>query len=186
MSKTIAFLGIDLGTTSSAALIHAKGRTAKVRFPGEGYSLANIVYWPDGETPLVGKKAIRAASNHPKFLYALFERRMNDDANGQLYGGHSAVELTSVLLREIIRVACKSKPEIELYLTGKRPRDGLLIGILHPDSGGIQQTDGIREAGKLAGIEFDACIPESDLAAFRLLKEKHNRVNQRDSIGFGF
>ena len=182
MSSTIA-LGIDLGTTNSTASIKSNGRITEFSFPGEGPQLASVVYWPDGEAPLVGQKAIRAAYKHPEVLYAHFKRRMYDDAYNQVYGGHSAVELTSVLIREIIQVVCKSDPEIELYLSGQRPRDGLVIGVTHPASWGVHQTDGIREAGKLAGIEIDAFIPEPAAAAYRLLEEKQHRVSQNDLIG---
>lgn len=182
MSSTIA-LGIDLGTTNSTASIKSSGRITEISFPGEGPQLASVVYWPDGEAPLVGQKAIRAAYKQPEFLYAHFKRRMYDDAYSQVYGGHSAVELTSVLIREIIQVVCKSDPEIALYLSGQRPRDGLVIGVTHPASWGVHQTDGIREAGKLAGIEIDAFIPEPAAAAYRLLEEKQHRVSQNDLIG---
>ena len=49
--------------------------------------------------------------------------------------------------------------------------------------GAYHQTDGIREAGKLAGIEIDAFIPEPAAAAYRLLEEKQHRVSQNDLIG---
>ena len=98
MSSTIA-LGIDLGTTNSTASTKSNGRITETRFPGEGSQVASVVYWPGGEAPLVGQKAIRAAYKHPEFLYSHFKRRMYDDAYSQVYGGHSAVELTSVLIR---------------------------------------------------------------------------------------
>jgi hypothetical protein len=181
MSSAIA-LGIEMGATHTMAFIETKERSKEVKFPGEGYRLGNRVYWPDGKVPLVGKKAIRAARNHPEFLYSLFEQRMNDDANSRVNGGHSAVELTSVLIREIIRVVCKLEPAIELYLSGQRPRSGLMIGLIHPVTGGVYQTDGFREAGELAGIKFDACVPDSGEDVDHLLEDMIEHVNHYDSI----
>lgn len=74
-------------------------------------------------------------------------------------------------------------PEIQLYLTGQKPRDGLVFGVTHPASWGVHQIDGLREAGRLAGIEIDAFIPEPVAAAYRLIEEKQHRIKQNDLIG---
>ena len=187
--SSIISLRIELGTKYSTASIKSKGRVTRVRFPGEGYKLAHFVYWPDGETPVVGKYAIRAAFNHPKYFYALSERWMIDDANNQVHGGHSAVELASVLIEEVVFVACESKPEIEHCLSGQLPRDRLEIEVTHPDIWGSHQTDAIRQACELFDIEIDSfnpqpvAFPEPAATDTRLLEEIQRCVNQHDSIG---
>ncbi|MCC7334654.1 MAG: Hsp70 family protein [Pirellulaceae bacterium] len=176
-------LGIDLGTTFSAVSIKANGRITEASFPGEGPQLASVVYWADGESPTVGQKGVRAAYKHPEFLYTHFKRRMYDDANNPAYGGHSAIELSAEVLRELLKVIRKSYPDIQQHLDGSKPREHLVIGVTHPASWGVHQTDGIREAGRLAGFEIDAFIPEPNAAAYRLLEETQHHVSQGDLIG---
>ena len=58
-----------------------------------------------------------------------------------------------------------------------------MLGVTHPASWGVHLIDGLREAGRLAGIEIDAFIPEPVAAAYRLIEEKQHRIKQNDLIG---
>lgn len=175
MSSAIA-LGIDLRRTFSTACIKSNGKITSVRLSRDGYRMENLVYWPRDANPIVGRKAIRAAYHHPKFMYALFDGRMNYDEKNQADGGRSVVELASVLIQEIIRAVCKSQPEIGRYVTGQRPRDGLVIGVVTPASWEGHQTEAIGEAVKSAGTEIDTFIPDRSAADFLLPEEKRDAL----------
>lgn len=181
MSNKIS-LGIDVGTTNSAISILKNGRNAEVTIPGEGPQLQSAVYWPDGEKPKVGRSAYRAAFKNPEFLYTHFKRRMYDEPRAPVYGGHTAIELTAEIIRELVKVACKSDPEIQQHLESSKARQELIVCLTHPASYGIQQTDDLREAGRLAGIEIDHFMPEPAAAGYRLLEEYQHLVNQNNRL----
>ncbi len=182
MSNKIC-LALDLGTTNSAIAIHKNGRTEELTIPGEGPQLQSVVFWPDGENPKIGRSAKRAAFKNPQFLFTHFKRRMYDEPRAPVYGGHTAIELTAEIIRELVKVACKSAPEIQQHLDGTRSREDLIVCLTHPASYGIQQTDALREAGRLAGIKIDYFMPEPVAAGYRLLQEYQHRFKQNDRLG---
>jgi len=181
MSNKIC-LAFDVGTTNSAISVMKNGRITEITIPGEGSQLQSAVYWPDGEKPKVGRSAFRAGYKSPEFLHTHFKRRMYDEPRAPVYGGHTAIELTAEIIRELVKVACKSDPEIQQHLVGTKPRQDLVVCVTHPASYGIQQTDDLREAGRLAGIEIDHFMPEPAAAGYRLLEEYQHLVLQHNYL----
>ncbi len=182
--STKTSLGIDLGTTNSTASKMSNGRIEEFSFPGEGPQLLSAVSFPDeeGKKELVGQKAFRAAYKNPENLFTHFKRRMYDAATDPVYGGRTAIMLFALILQGILNVVRKSDPEIAQYLDGTKLREELVVTITHPANWGVQQQDWLRDAGRLAGIEIDAFIPEPVAAAYRLLEEKSHRIQQNNLL----
>ncbi len=175
-------LVFDVGTTNSAISTMKNGRLSEISIPGEGLQLPSAVFWSEGDAPKVGSNGFRSAFKNPECLHTHFKRRMYDEPGAPVYGGHTAIQLTGEIIRELIKIACKSDPEIQQHLDGSKPRNGLIICVTHPASYGIQQTDCLREAGQLAGIDIDHFMPEPAAAGYRLVEEYQHLIKQNDLI----
>lgn len=173
-------VGIDIGSTNSALAVMADGRLTEVSFPSEGVQLRSAVYWDEDAEPIAGKQATRSAYKNGERYYTHFKRRLHDDAQSPAYGGHSAIELTAILIAKIVKVLLLSMQDVGEYLNGKKAREKLVVTLTHPASWGVQQLEHLREAAAAAGLEVDTFMPEPCAAAYRLLEETSSRIQQND------
>ena len=70
-------LGVDLGTTWTAAAVTADGRTTPVGLGSAGPAMPSVVAIVDGK-PVAGEAAVRAGTTDPTAVAREFKRRLGD------------------------------------------------------------------------------------------------------------
>jgi molecular chaperone DnaK len=164
MSKII---GIDLGTSNSAAAVLDHGRPTIVP-SAEGTSLGGkafpsvVAFTKDGQR-LVGEPARRQAVSNPERTITAIKRKMGTrhrvEINGKEY---SPEEISSMILRKI-------KEDAENYLSEKIEKAVITVPAYFDDS----QRQATKDAGTIASLEVVRIINEPTAAslAYGLDKE---------------
>jgi molecular chaperone DnaK len=135
-------LGVDLGTTFTAAAVWRDGR-AEISPLGMRTAEAPSVVLPraDGSV-LTGEAAARRALIEPDRVAREFKRRIGDSTPLLLGGSpYSAVALTSRLLAAVVSAVTDRE--------GERPR---AVWLCHPANWGPFKTDLLRQAAQLADL----------------------------------
>jgi len=149
-------LGIDLGTTFTAAGAWRDGRTEIAALGSRAAAIPSVVLLREDETFLTGETANRRGLSEPHRLAREFKRRLGD-TTPILLGGvpYSAEALTARLLRSVIDDVAK--------------REGGLPGaicICHPANWGPYKIDLLRQAIRMADLDQPVnMITEPEAAA---------------------
>src|SRR3954453_17548361 len=99
-STAMYALGIDLGTTYTAAATWRDGRAQIASPGGRGAAIPSVVLLRTDETFLTGEAANRRGLTEPQRVAREFKRRLGDTTPIMLGGApHSAEALMSQLLR---------------------------------------------------------------------------------------
>jgi molecular chaperone DnaK len=147
-------LGIDLGTTYTAAAVARDGRLSVVGLGNRAASIPSVIYLgPDG-TILTGDAANRRAGVEPERVAREFKRRFGDPTP-LLLGGtpYSAEALTARLLGWVVEKVTE--------LEGGPPGQ---IAVTHPANWGPYKKDLLGQALRLAGVEA-VTLAEPEAAA---------------------
>lgn len=157
-SASEKILGIDLGTTNSAAAVYEGSGAIPIpsqdgeAVQGKMFPSA-VAFMPDG-TVVVGEKAKRQMSLNPHGTVLEIKRKMGTeykvDVNGRKY---SPEEISSFILRKI-------KSDSEAYL-GAAVRKAVITVPAHFNDNQRQAT---MEAGAMAGLEVIRIINEPTAA----------------------
>lgn len=147
-------LGLDLGTTFSAAAVHRDGRADMVSLSNHASAIPLLVFLRADEEILVGDAAERRGLTEPQRLAREFKRRMGD-ATPIMLGStpYSAERITGVLMREVVAAVTR--------LEGEPPER---VAITHPANWGPYKTDLLRQAAAMAGLR-DAILLTEPIAA---------------------
>ena len=151
-------LGIDLGTTNSAAAVYeGSGAISIPSQDGEavqGKMFPSVVaFMPDG-TVVVGEKAKRQMSLNPHGTVLEIKRKMGTEYKVEVNGKkYSPEEISSFILRKI-------KSDSEAYL-GAAVRKAVITVPAHFNDNQRQAT---MEAGAMAGLEVIRIINEPTAA----------------------
>src|SRR3954469_18563415 len=133
-------LGIDLGTTQTAAAVRVDGRVEVVRLGSRRAEIPSLVFVkPDGGL-LIGEAAERRGQSEPGRLAREFKRRMGDPVP-ILVGGapFSAHALTAKLLRHVLDAVIQQQDGPPAALT-----------VTHPANWGPYKKEQLDQAIKLA------------------------------------
>ena len=156
--KTEKVLGIDLGTTNSAAAIYEGGR-ATVIPSAEGPTMAGkmfpsvVAFTKDGQL-LVGESAKRQATANPEGTIFEIKRKMGTNYKVTVYGKeYSPQQIPAFILQKI-------KKDAETYL-GTSIRKAVITVPAHFDDNQRQAT---KDAGEIAGFEVMRIINEPTAA----------------------
>lgn len=147
-------LGIDLGTTYTAAAIARDGRFSVVGLGNRAASIPSVIYLhPDG-TVLTGESASRRGAVETERVAREFKRRFGDPTP-LLLGGtpYSAEALTARLLRWVVDKVTE--------LEGGPPDQ---IAVTHPANWGPYKKDLLGQALHLAGVQA-VTLAEPEAAA---------------------
>jgi molecular chaperone DnaK len=157
-AKTEKVLGIDLGTTNSAAAIYEGGR-ATVIPSAEGPTMAGkmfpsvVAFTKDGQL-LIGEPAKRQATANPEGTIFEIKRKMGTDYKITVYGKeYSPQQISAFILQKI-------KKDTETYL-GTPIRKAVITVPAHFDDNQRQAT---KDAGEIAGFEVMRIINEPTAA----------------------
>lgn len=150
-------LGVDLGTTYTAAAVGRDGRAEAVTLGASNPVMPSVVLLrADGEV-IVGEVAVRRGLGEPTRVAREFKRRLGDPTplvlGGTPYGAES---LMSHLLREVVRLVTERE--------GEAPERVVLT---HPANYGPYKLDMMREVARLAGLSLDrvSFLTEPEAAA---------------------
>ncbi len=160
-------LGIDLGTTYSAAAVARDDRVQVVGLGNRSAAIPSVIYLREDETILTGEAAQRRAATEPERIARESKRRIGDPTPLLLGGSpYSAEALASKLLRWIVeRVA-----ELE-----GGPADQLAI--THPANWGPYKQDLLRQAIRMADLPAAVTLTEPQAAAISYA------ANERVEVG---
>ena len=136
-------LGIDLGTTYTAAAVARDGRVGVVGLGNRAASIPSVIYLrPDG-TVLTGESASRRGPSEPDRVAREFKRRFGDPTPILLGGTpYSAEALTARMLRWVV--------EKIVELEGGTPGQ---IAVTHPANWGPYKKDLLAQALRLADVD---------------------------------
>ncbi|GAB1640176.1 Hsp70 family protein [Krasilnikovia sp. MM14-A1259] len=137
-------LGIDLGTTFTAAAIWRDGRAETVSLGDRSAAIRSVVLLREDETFLTGDAAHRRGFSEPQRVAREFKRRLGD-TTPILLGGvpQSAEALMSRLLRSVVDEVARRE--------GGRPA---AICVSHPANWGPYKLDLLRQAVRMADLDL--------------------------------
>ncbi len=151
-------LGIDLGTTNSAAAIYEGGH-ATVIPSAEGPTMAGkmfpsvVAFTKDGQL-LVGEPAKRQATTNPEGTLFEIKRKMGSDYKAQIYGKeYTPQQISAFILQKI-------KKDAETYL-GTSINKAVITVPAHFNDNQRQAT---KDAGEIAGFEVMRILNEPTAA----------------------
>ena len=148
-------LGIDLGTTRTAAAVHRDGISTVVTLGVQSATMPSAVFVPDDGPVLVGEAALRRGLAEPTRIAREFKRRMGD-SEPLLIGGApwSPTALTSRLLEAVLGIVTEREggPPSAVVLT-------------HPANWGPFKTALLAEAARACGLEDAVLRTEPEAAA---------------------
>jgi len=155
----LAIIGIDLGTSNSAAAVLRGGRP--VMIPSvEGLSLGGkafpsyVAVTADGEM-LVGEAARRQAAANPDGTATAFKRRMGQRETVHLRGREFSPEQLSAFLLQ------KIKRDAEDFLGETVDRAVITVPAYFDDN----QRAATKDAGRIAGLTVDRLVNEPTAAS---------------------
>ncbi len=136
-------LGIDLGTTFSAAATWRDGRAEVASLGSRGAAIPSVVLLREDETMVTGEAANRRGLTEPHRVAREFKRRMGD-TTPILLGGtpYSAEALSGRMLRSMVDEVVARE--------GGQPS---AICVCHPANWGPYKTDLLRQAVRIADLE---------------------------------
>lgn len=148
-------LGIDLGTTYTAAAVHRDGRVEIVTLGDRAASVPSVVLLREDSTILTGEAAARRAVNEPGRVAREFKRRIGDPTPVLLAGSpFSAEQLSASVLRWVVEqvVSVQGGPAERLAIT-------------HPANWGPYKIDLLTQAVRLADLPSADLLTEPQAAA---------------------
>lgn len=151
-------LGIDLGTTNSAAAIFEGGH-ATVIPSAEGPTMAGkmfpsvVAFTKDGQL-LIGESAKRQVTANPEGTIFEIKRKMGTDYKVNVYGKeYSPQQISAFILQKI-------KKDAETYLGGTIKKAVITVPAHFDDN----QRQATKDAGEIAGFEVMRIVNEPTAA----------------------
>src|SRR5690606_9392131 len=148
-------LGVDLGTTYTAAAVAIGDRLEIVDLGTRSAVVPSVVYARDDGTLLTGEAALRRGTTNPLRMSREFKRRMGD-TTAILLGGtpYSVDALMASLLRTVVERVAERQ--------GGAPA---AIGIAHPANWGQYKKDLLDQAVRRADLDGATLVTEPQAAA---------------------
>jgi molecular chaperone DnaK len=148
-------LGVDLGTTYTAAAVRLNGRAEVVQLGGRRQEIPSLVFVrADGEV-LIGEAAERRGAAEPARLAREFKRRVGDPVP-ILVGGspYSAHALMARMLEEVFRTVSRQQEGAPAAIT-----------VTHPANWGPYKRELLHQATRLAELDDVTLRSEPEAAA---------------------
>jgi molecular chaperone DnaK len=152
-------IGIDLGTSNSAAAVMMGGRPTIIP-SAEGTSVGGkafpsyVAFTRDGQL-LVGEPARRQAVSNPEGTIMAIKRKMGTDYKVNIYGkSYSPQQISAFILQKI-------KADAEAFLSEKITKAVITVPAYFNDN----QRQATKDAGSIAGLEVVRIINEPTAAS---------------------
>jgi actin-like ATPase involved in cell morphogenesis len=164
-------LGVDLGTTFSAAAVRRGDRAEICALGTHVASVPSVVLVRDDGTVLTGEAAARRALVDPSRVAREFKRRLGDTTPLLLGGApYPAEVLTGELLRSLVRVVVERE--------GEEPES---VCLTHPANWGTFKVDLLRRAVEYAGLTMPVSfLTEPEAAALSYARQQ--RVDPGNTV----
>ncbi|MDH5635717.1 MAG: Hsp70 family protein, partial [Candidatus Bathyarchaeota archaeon] len=157
--KRERILGIDLGTTNSAAAVVIGGKPAIIP-SAEGPTVAGkmfpsvVAFTRDGQL-LIGEPARRQAITNPEGTIREIKRQMGTDYKAKVFGKeYSPQQISAFILQKILR-------DSETYLGEKITKAVITVPAHFNDN----QRQATIDAGEIAGLKVTRIVNEPTAAA---------------------
>jgi molecular chaperone DnaK len=165
-------LGIDLGTTYTAAAVARDGRVEICALGTASPVIPSVVLLrTDGEV-LVGEVAVRRGLEEPTRVAREFKRRLGDPTplvlGGTPYGAEAVM---GQLLRAVVRMVAEREGSVA---------DRVVL--THPANFGPYKLDMMREVARLAGLDLGSTVFVSEPQAAAVSYAQRNRVEPGDVV----
>jgi actin-like ATPase involved in cell morphogenesis len=148
-------LGVDVGTTYTAAALWRDGRVQTVPLGNRANAVPSVLFLREDGAMLVGEPASRRGIGDPDRVAREFKRRMGDEIPILVGGrGFSAQQLTGEVLRWVINRVSE--------LQGGPPQH---VALTHPASWGEFRRNLLLQAAMSAGLRDVGLLPEPVAAA---------------------
>jgi molecular chaperone DnaK len=148
-------LGIDLGTTFTAAAVARDGRVEVVGLGNHAAAIPSAVLLRDDGEMLVGDAAMRRGQQEPARLAREFKRRLGDAAPIILGNTpYSSERLMAAVIRYVVDAVSERQGE---------PPDR--VAIAHPANWGPYKRELLQQAAQLAGLSDVRYVTEPEAAA---------------------
>ncbi|MDE1825159.1 MAG: molecular chaperone DnaK [Candidatus Micrarchaeota archaeon] len=162
-------IGIDLGTSNSAAAVLEGGRPVLIP-SSEGTSLygksfpSYVAFTKDGQR-LMGEPAKRQAVANAEGTVNAFKRKMGTDYKYNIYGKeYTPQELSAMLLQKI-------KEDAEAFLGESITKAVITVPAYFNDN----QRQATKDAGQIAGLEVVRLVNEPTAASLAYGIDKHGK-----------
>jgi molecular chaperone DnaK len=177
MAKVI---GIDLGTSNSAASVMEGGRPTIIP-SAEGAGVASgkafpsvVAFTKDGQK-LVGEPARRQASVNPEGTIQAAKRKMGEDFHFSVYGkSYTPQQISAFILQKV-------KQDAENYLGDTVKEAVITVPAYFNDN----QRQATKDAGKIAGLEVLRIINEPTAACLAYGLDKAGKEQKIMVFDFG-
>ncbi len=162
------FLGIDLGTTFTAAAVWRNGRTEIANLGNHSAAVPSVVLLRDDETVLTGEAANRRALSEPDRVAREFKRRLGDTTPILLGGSpYSAEALMARLLRSVVA-----------DVNAREGAEPTGMALSHPANWGQYKIDLLRQAIRLADLSDVRLLTEPEAAAIHYASQERIEPGQ--------
>ena len=146
------YLGVDLGTTYTAAAVYREGSVRAVTLGNRTSVLPSVVYLREDDSVIVGEAANRRAMSDPERVAREFKRRVGDPTPVMLGGSPYAAEM----------LMAKMFGWVVDHVTQREGGPPSALAMTHPANWGAFKTDLLDQAIRHA--ELDAICPVTKLA----------------------
>src|SRR5581483_10448133 len=163
-------VGVDLGTTYTAAALHRDGRVEIVTLGDRAASIPSVVLLREDSTILTGEAAARRAPTEPRRVAREFKRRLGDPVPILLADApFSAEQLMANMLRAVLEetAGAEGEPPARVALT-------------HPANWGPYKIDLLNQAVRLADLPGADLFTEPEAAATYYASVE--RMNSGDTV----
>lgn len=165
-------IGIDLGTSNSAAAVMEGGKPTLIP-SAEGASIGGkafpsyVAFTKDGQM-LVGEPARRQAVSNPEGTFTAFKRKMGTDFKYRAFGKEfTPQQLSAFILQKI-------KTDAEAYLGEKITKAVITVPAYFNDN----QRQATKDAGTIAGLEVVRLVNEPTAASLSYGLDKDTSTDQ--------
>jgi actin-like ATPase involved in cell morphogenesis len=149
------WLGVDVGTTFTAAAVRRGGRTEVAQLGNRGAAIPSVLLLRDDGELLTGEAARRRAMSEPDRVAVEFKRRVGDPVPVLVGGAPFAGEaLVARLLRWVVD-----------HVTAREGGPPAGIAVTHPANWGPYKLDLVAGAVRTAGVEPVVFLSEPEAAA---------------------
>jgi actin-like ATPase involved in cell morphogenesis len=155
VTPTAYFLGIDLGTTFTAAAVARGDRVEIAALGNRAASIPSLVFLRDDQRVLTGEAAARRGASEPARLAREFKRRLGDTVPIMLgETPYSAERLMAALLKDVVAAVATRE--------GGQPAH---VAVTHPANWGPYKVELLRHALDLADLHEVTLVTEPVAAA---------------------
>jgi actin-like ATPase involved in cell morphogenesis len=155
------YLGVDMGTTYTAAAVWRDGRYEIASLGNRAPTVPSVILLRD-DAVLTGEAAARRAATEPSNVAREFKRRIGDPTPVIVAGSpYSADALMAKLLRWVVDQVTR--------VEGGPPAG---IAVSHPANWGAYKLDLLRQAIRLADLDGVATLTEPESAAIHYAQQE--------------